>query len=152
MAKPHDLRSFLERVRNERRTDLVEIEREVDPRYETTAILTKLEEKQRSPILFFRRVKGSRFPLVTNVSGSLGRLALALDCPMKDVSERYGVDLFMVDYHALAARPVDDVREMLRVPGKSSGALEHGSPGAFDREGMSELQRRIADERRGVTE
>jgi hypothetical protein len=70
----------------------------------------------------------------------------------KLVSERYGVDLFMVDYHALAARPVDDVREILHVPGKSAGALEHGSPGAFDREGMSEMQRRIADERAGVAE
>src|SRR4051795_1114321 len=90
MAMPHDLRSFLERVRTERKADLLEIEREVDPRYETTAILTKLEEKQRSPILLFKRVKGSRFPLVTNVSGSLGRLALALDCPLKAVSERYG--------------------------------------------------------------
>jgi 2,5-furandicarboxylate decarboxylase 1 len=87
---PQDLRGFLDRVRTERRTDLLEIEREVDPRHETTAILTKLEEKQRSPILFFKRVKGSPFALVTNVSGSLGRLALALACPLKAVSERYG--------------------------------------------------------------
>src|SRR5262249_60225571 len=78
-----DLRSFLDRVRAERRADLVEIEREVDPRYETTAIVAKLEERQRSPILLFKNVKGSRFPLVTNVCGSTGRLALALDCPLK---------------------------------------------------------------------
>jgi 2,5-furandicarboxylate decarboxylase 1 len=86
---PQDLRSFLHRVRAERRTDLVEIEGEVDPRHETAAILTKLEETQRSPILLFKRVKGSPFALVTNVNGSLGRLALALDCPLKAVSERY---------------------------------------------------------------
>jgi 2,5-furandicarboxylate decarboxylase 1 len=85
-----DLRGFLDRVRAERRSDLVEIEREVDPRFETTAIVTKLEEKQRSPILLFKRVAGSRFPLVSNVCGSMGRLALALDCPLKQVSEHYG--------------------------------------------------------------
>ena len=84
-----DLRSFLDRVREERRSDLLEVEREVNPRHETTAILTKLEGKQRSPILFFRKVAGSRFPLVSNVCGSMGRLALALDCPLKMVAERY---------------------------------------------------------------
>jgi hypothetical protein len=68
----------------------------------------------------------------------------------KVVSERYGTDLFCVDYHALAARPVADVRELLRIPQKSSGALEHGSPGAFDRDGMSEMQRRYVDERDGA--
>ena len=44
-----DLRSFLERVRKERPSDLLEIEREVDPKHETTAIVVKLEERQRSP-------------------------------------------------------------------------------------------------------
>ena len=89
-----DLRAFLDRVRSERRTDLIEIDREVDPRYETTAIVTRLEEKQRSPILLFKNVRGSRLPLVTNVCGSMGRLAMALDCPLKMVTARYaeGVD------------------------------------------------------------
>jgi len=84
-----DLRSFLERVRTERPTDLIEIDREVDPRFETTAILTKLEAQHRSPILFFKRVRGTAFPLVTNVCGSMGRIAFALGCPLKDVSARY---------------------------------------------------------------
>jgi len=88
-TKVPDLRGFLDRVRAERRSDLIEIEREVDPRHETTAILTRLEEKQRSPILHFQKVKGSRFPLVTNVCGSMGRLAMALDCPLKMVGDRY---------------------------------------------------------------
>jgi hypothetical protein len=68
----------------------------------------------------------------------------------KLVSESYGIDLFDVDYHALADRSVDDVREMVRVPEKSPGALLHGSPGAFDRDGMSEVQRRFADQRAGA--
>jgi 2,5-furandicarboxylate decarboxylase 1 len=84
-----DLRAFLDRVRAERRTDLLVVERPVNPRYETTAILTKLEERQRSPIICFQKVKDSQFTLVTNVCGSMGRLALALDCPLKLVGERY---------------------------------------------------------------
>ena len=36
-----DLRGFLDQVRRDRKRDLIEIEREVSPRYETTAILMK---------------------------------------------------------------------------------------------------------------
>jgi hypothetical protein len=67
----------------------------------------------------------------------------------KVVCECYGVDLFDVDYYALAAQPVEAVRERLFVPLKSAGALEGGSAGAFDLEGMSEIQRRFVAQRRG---
>ena len=70
----------------------------------------------------------------------------------KVTSEQYGTDLFCVDYHAVAARPIGEVRELLRVPGKSPAALELGSAGAFDREGMSEIQRRYADQREGANQ
>ncbi|MSO78606.1 MAG: hypothetical protein EXQ79_03265 [Acidimicrobiia bacterium] len=64
----------------------------------------------------------------------------------KAVSESYGTDLFLVDYHALAARPVEEVREILRVPKKSVDATASGSVGLFDRVGMSERQRQYVDE------
>jgi hypothetical protein len=65
----------------------------------------------------------------------------------KIVCERYGTDLFCVDYHSVAARPVEDVRELLSVPDKSLAACEAGSAAAFDVEGMSAVQRRAAEER-----
>ena len=65
----------------------------------------------------------------------------------KVVSERYGTDLFEVDYHELAERPIGDVRDLLCMPEKSTAALTSGSAGAFERAGMSELQQRMADER-----
>jgi hypothetical protein len=67
----------------------------------------------------------------------------------KVVCERYGTDLFTVDYYDLARRPVPEVREMLSLPPKSSSALESGSAGTFDAAGMSEIQRRAAERRRG---
>ena len=70
----------------------------------------------------------------------------------KTVCLRYGTDLFDVDYHAVADRPVEDVRELLGVPAKSAAALDAGSAGLFDLEGMSETQRRIVLERRGGSE
>jgi 2,5-furandicarboxylate decarboxylase 1 len=98
-----DLRTFLDQVRQARPSDLVEIEQEVDPRYETAAIVTKLEERQRSPILWFRHVKGCSLPLVTNVCGSMGRLALALGCTIEGVSRRYAE----AAQQRIAPRPVD---------------------------------------------
>ena len=84
-----DLRGFLENVRQQRPSDIIDIAREVNPRYETTAILTKFEEKRRSPVLVFHRVAGSPYPLVTNLCGSTGRLALALGCRVPDTFKRY---------------------------------------------------------------
>ncbi|MCA9708903.1 MAG: UbiD family decarboxylase [Myxococcales bacterium] len=86
---PPDLRSFLDLVRLKRKADLVEVTREVSPRYETAAILTALEAKRRSPILLFRSVAGTRLPVVTNLGGSMGRLALALGCSLPEVGSRF---------------------------------------------------------------
>jgi hypothetical protein len=67
----------------------------------------------------------------------------------KVMAEDFGNDLFEVDYHALAPRPLMEVCELLGIPPKSAVAVERGSAGAFDPEGMSDLQRRVADQRAG---
>jgi hypothetical protein len=69
----------------------------------------------------------------------------------KTVSERFGLDLFEVDYYALADQPVEDVRALLSMPAKSAGALEGGSAGVCDPAGMSERQRQFAAQRSGDT-
>jgi hypothetical protein len=61
----------------------------------------------------------------------------------KLVCDRYGVDLFEVDYHELADRPVGEVRELLHFPAKSASAIEGGSVGPFELDGMSETQRQV---------
>lgn len=88
-APAPDLRSFLDLVARTRKADYVEVTREVSPRYETAAILTALEAKRRSPLLVFRNVAGTRMPVVTNVGGSMGRLALALGCTLAEVGSRF---------------------------------------------------------------
>ena len=67
----------------------------------------------------------------------------------KLVCDRNGVDLFDVDYYELAGRPVGEIRELLGIPPKSSGAIEGGSGGLWDLEAMSETQRRVVAQRRG---
>lgn len=84
-----DLRTFLELIRTERKSDYLEVERTVSPRHETAGIIVKLEEKQRFPIVVFKDVAGARGPVVTNVCGSLGRIAVGLGVGLRDVGARY---------------------------------------------------------------
>jgi len=72
-------------------------------------------------------------------SGMAHRLADAIRRG-KVVQEHFDRDLFAVDYHALAATPLDEVRVLMGVPPKGPEALGAGSPGLFDPAGMSEAQ------------
>jgi 2,5-furandicarboxylate decarboxylase 1 len=84
-----DLRSFIETVRREKPIEVVDIHRQVNPRHETVAVLTKFEYSYRSPLLVFHRVAGCGLPLANNVCGSLSRLALALGCTHRELSDCY---------------------------------------------------------------
>src|ERR671926_23372 len=69
-----NLRSFLEQLRRER--DLVHVEAEVDPNLELAEVHRRVIERG-GPALLFRRVKGSRYPVVTNLFGTARRIGLA---------------------------------------------------------------------------
>ncbi len=69
-----DLRSFLDQLRRDR--DLVTVEAEVDPRLEAAEIHRRVIAAG-GPALFFARVKGADFPLVTNLFGTARRAELA---------------------------------------------------------------------------
>ncbi|MFM2078612.1 MAG: hypothetical protein RJA49_2502 [Actinomycetota bacterium] len=67
----------------------------------------------------------------------------------KHVCEQNQLDLFEVDYYAMADRPVAELQERWSIPPKSAAAVEGGSAGVGDLEGMSENQRRVVARRRG---
>jgi UbiD family decarboxylase len=69
-----NLRSFLDLLRREK--DLVTIEAEVDPYLELAEIHRRVIERG-GPALLFEKVKGSRFPVVTNLFGTARRIELA---------------------------------------------------------------------------
>ena len=62
----------------------------------------------------------------------------------RDVCDRLGVDLLDVDYHEVATRPIPEVRAELGIDPKGDAATAAGSPGAFDRAGMSRIQQEYA--------
>jgi 2,5-furandicarboxylate decarboxylase 1 len=74
-----DLRSFLDLVKRQKPEDFQIVSRPVDPAYEITALVVKLEkEARRRPVVLFENVKGSAFPVLTNLHASRGRLAAAI--------------------------------------------------------------------------
>ena len=80
-----NLRSFLDLLRRE--NDLTTIEVEVDPYLEAAEIHRRVIERG-GPALLFKRVKGSNFPVVTNLFGTAKRIEQAFGTkPEKFVKE-----------------------------------------------------------------
>ncbi len=84
---PKDLRTFLDELAEARPDDIKMITDEVDPRFGVTAIAEKLEDEGRIPALYFKNLKGSRMPLVINLTGSYERLALALGATTENMAQ-----------------------------------------------------------------
>jgi len=75
-----DLRSYLDSIKRTRAADFQIVSRPVDPSYEITGLVAKLEkEGRRRPVLLFENVHGTKFPVLTNLHASRGRLAAAIN-------------------------------------------------------------------------
>jgi 2,5-furandicarboxylate decarboxylase 1 len=90
---PKDLRTYMDELLEKRPKDVVVVDREVDPRYEASAIVEKFERENKFPLVFFKNIKGSKFPLVINLGATYERLALSLGSPtvpqmVKDLAHR----------------------------------------------------------------
>jgi 2,5-furandicarboxylate decarboxylase 1 len=56
----------------------VRVRQEIDPKFDSTAMLFELDRAGRSPVVVFESIKGKTMPLVTNVAGSRKLLAACL--------------------------------------------------------------------------
>ena len=84
-----DLRGFLAQYERENPKEFCRIKRQVDPRYEVAAILTKLEEARKLPIIYYEDVKGSTFPVVTNVYSTRKKVASSIGADPRKFRKRY---------------------------------------------------------------
>ena len=87
---PQDLRTFLDQVKHDNSEDFLIVSREVDPAFEITAITVKLEqEAKRRPIILFEKVKGTKFPVLTNLHAGRSRLAAAIHARPDEMQRAY---------------------------------------------------------------
>jgi 2,5-furandicarboxylate decarboxylase 1 len=85
-----DLRSFLDLVKRTRPTEFQIVSRPVDPAYEITGLVAKLEkEGRRRPVLLFESVKGTSWPVLTNLHASRSRLAAAINAAPDRMLQTY---------------------------------------------------------------
>jgi 2,5-furandicarboxylate decarboxylase 1 len=85
-----DLRSFLDLVKRTRPADFQIVSKPVDPVYEITGLVAKLEkEGRRRPVLLFENVKGTSWPVLTNLHASRSRLAAAINAAPDRMQETY---------------------------------------------------------------
>jgi UbiD family decarboxylase len=89
-AMAQDLGSFLDLVKRRKPEDFQIISRPVDPAYEITALVVKLERvDRRRPVLLFENVRGTRFPVLTNLHASRARLAAAINAAPDAMLQTY---------------------------------------------------------------
>ncbi|RAL27015.1 menaquinone biosynthesis decarboxylase [Thermoflavimicrobium daqui] len=74
MTLHKNLRSFIKQLKQEK--DLVEIDTPVDPNLELAEIHRRVIEEE-GPALLFTNIRGSHFPVVTNLFGTTRRVELA---------------------------------------------------------------------------
>jgi UbiD family decarboxylase len=84
-----DLRTFLSEYEKKNPRDFCRVKKSVDPRYEVAAILTKLEEMRKLPILFYENVKDSAFPVVSNVHSTKKKIASSIGIDPNRFREKY---------------------------------------------------------------
>ena len=73
-----DLRSFIRFLEKFYPNEILRVKEEVDPIFEVTAMLWRLEKERRFPVVIFDNIRGSEIPCVTNVHASFPRLAMAI--------------------------------------------------------------------------
>jgi 2,5-furandicarboxylate decarboxylase 1 len=80
-----DLRSYLDLLDSQGL--LLHVDREVDPRFELSAVVRSAEKENKA--IVFHKVRGSDFGVVANLTISRKMLALALDAPENKTVEEY---------------------------------------------------------------
>jgi 2,5-furandicarboxylate decarboxylase 1 len=86
---PKDLRTFIDQVSERYPDDYLRVSREVDPEFELTGVLRKLQEAGRYPMVRFDDVKGVEVPVLGNALASRDRLALLFDADRHTLSTSY---------------------------------------------------------------
>src|SRR2546421_7019351 len=85
-----DLRSYLDTVKRRKSDEFQVVSRAIDPAYEITAFVVKLEkERKQRPVLVFENVKGTKFPVLTNLHASRSRLAQAINAAPAAMLQTY---------------------------------------------------------------
>lgn len=74
-----DWRSFLKDFEKTHPQDVLHIEQELNPKFESTALIMELDRQRRYPVVHFHKITGSEFPVIANTIATRERLALGME-------------------------------------------------------------------------
>lgn len=80
-----DLRYFIDYLERKAPEEIIRIKREVNPIFEISAIVRKLQAENKYPIVFCEKVKGHKIPVVTNLSATRSKIAHSLETSQKEL-------------------------------------------------------------------
>lgn len=103
-ATGNDLRGFIDYLERHHPQDVLRVTGEVDPIFQATAILSRLEKENKFPLVIFEKVKGSTIPVVANTHAAFHRNAIAIGLD-RDAGPRE----FVAEYARRETRPVEPV-------------------------------------------
>ena len=84
-----DLRSFIAELEARVPDDIARVAQPIAPRYEITALLTRLEKRKQFPLLFCEKVQGSETAVVINAQASRRLMAMALQCDPRELARTF---------------------------------------------------------------
>jgi len=83
-----DLRAFLAAIAGRGPGHYQVVSRQISPAWQMAALVTRLADRLRFPVLCFRDVEGTALPVVTNVCSSFERVAQTLDLSRQALEAR----------------------------------------------------------------
>ncbi len=84
-----DLRDFISKCEKKLPKEFLKVSKEVNAKYEITAIIKKLDLLGKHPLVFFENVKSYNIPVVCNTDNTLTKFGLALGVPPESVQDFY---------------------------------------------------------------
>src|SRR5687768_6030681 len=84
-----DLRTFLSELEAKTPEQVWRVKEEIDGDYDIAAVIWELERRGEAPVLWFERVRGAQFPLVTNVFADRRRYAASLGVPLDALADEW---------------------------------------------------------------
>ena len=88
------MRNYIQKLMD--RGEMRIVDREVDPRFELAAVVSRSQQEGNRPI-FFRKVRGSALPVVSNIYGSAERMCELLGAIDDHLCQRWASIMKSVD-------------------------------------------------------
>src|SRR3990172_9236183 len=84
-----DLGSYIAELKKKAAEEIATVNKAVDKKFELSAVIAKLESRNKYQAVMFNHVKGSEMPVISNLFATRKRMALALGCDEANLHEVY---------------------------------------------------------------